>query len=88
MLNLFRDQTKSYEKMLSDNEKQRVNVQDELDRLKKELARSQEERAKETEKLKGLFLRIGIYSVSAPQCFFTPPVTNYMLLHSTLLCKK
>ena len=35
-----------------------------------------------------------IYSVWAPQCFFVfyapppPPVTNYMLLYSTLLCKK
>ena len=24
----------------------------------------------------------------APQCFLSPPVTNYMLLYSTLLCKK
>ena len=23
-----------------------------------------------------------------PQCFLRPPVTNYMLLYSTLLCKK
>ena len=36
-------------------------------------------------------LNIGIYSVSPPpppQCFLWPPVTNYMLLYSTLLCKK
>ena len=31
--------------------------------------------------------KIRIYSVS-PQCFLWPPVTNYMLLYSTLLCKK
>ena len=28
------------------------------------------------------------YSVSAPQCFLWPPVTNFILLYSTLLCKK
>ena len=32
-------------------------------------------------------LKKGIYSVSAPSVFMTP-VTNYMLLYSTLLCKK
>ena len=26
--------------------------------------------------------------LSSPQCFCDPPVTNYMLLYSTLLCKK
>ena len=31
---------------------------------------------------------MGIYSVSPPPMFFTPPVTNYILLYSTLLCKK
>ena len=30
----------------------------------------------------------GIYSVPSPQCFLRPPVTNYMLLYSTLLCKR
>ena len=31
---------------------------------------------------------IRIYSVSAPNVFYEPPITNYMLLYSTLLCKK
>ena len=29
-----------------------------------------------------------IYSVLPPQYFLRPPVTNYMLLYSRLLCKK
>ena len=29
-----------------------------------------------------------IHSVSAPSVFYDPPVTHYMLLYSTLLCKK
>ena len=34
-------------------------------------------------------MKQGIYSVPPPPVFFmTPPVTNSMLLHSTLLCKK
>ena len=36
-----------------------------------------------------LYIKSRIYSVSpSPPVFFTPPVTIYMLLYSTLLCKK
>ena len=38
--------------------------------------------------IKGFIEKPGIYSVSPPCVFFWPPVTNSMLLYSTLLCKK
>ena len=33
-------------------------------------------------------IKLWIYSVSLSPSVFTPPVTNFMLLYSTLLCKK